>query len=327
MIGLSHDAKESIHGYIHEVEAAENRLLELASQPQNLNNGWIEALEIKAYVLAKRKQFDSAIFYLERALQSTNNVRIRESLAALYLDVSMTRKENKAIDSSDYYEIANRKIKKLPSQSLVRWDLSKHMNQLNIEELTKSEPDLIELKRLLLEFESIQEKRNIRETTRDEFIRIVVSVIGESKRVLDASINYIKEVVYCKSSNKSRMCYYPSPTALKNRLPNATPETQMDDLFDKVYKLPGFKRKFPTLFTYLVERQPSKNADYDWLQRIIDIRNTNEHQGLQVTLDSLEISFPYDEEKVELVRKMSKYAAEVRLFVGRCINDPKHTYV
>ena len=95
----------------------------------------------------------------------------------------------------------------------------------------------------------------------------------------------------------------------------------MSSLFEKVYKLPDFHSKLPDLFAYLVSRQPTKNPEYNWLQQFIDIRNTIEHGGLDVSEDMLEFNFPLDKQKAEFVRKISNYAAEVRLFVGESVKN------
>jgi hypothetical protein len=338
VIGLACEAKEDMHGYVREVEFAEHRLLELASKPKNLRNGEIEALELKSLVFEKWEQFDSAIFYLEKALQILqikDNVGIQLKLAKLYVKLSIARKENKAIASSRYSAKAFKKIDELP-RNHVKWELYKVMNKVEFEELTKSEPNLMELQRLRLDFENVEFDRQVRgtgaRTGRDEFIRIVMDVIGESKRVLDSSINHVKEKVYYKSSKDPPFCYYPAPTNLQKRFPKSLPERQMEQLFENVYKLPGIKTKIPGLLAYLVGKQPTMNPDYSWLQEIIDIRNTNEHEGLCVSRESLEISFPDDQGKADIVRKMSKYAAEVRLFVGARVkevvnNTTKHTSV
>jgi len=286
VINLAYSANENIYGYRDEVEYAEKRLLELAAKGQAKYP--IEAYKTKALVFAKREQFDNAIFCLEKALEIESSVDIQENLAQLYWNVAVARKEDKAIDAATYSAKAIKKIVDLPKGSRVKWELYNTVNRIEYNELTESEEDLKELRELRLEFEDIEMKRNVEGIDGDSFTRIVVNVIVESKRVLDASINHVRVKVYSKPSDKPPFCNYPSPITLQKN-PNYSPEEQMDKLFKNV--LPELRTKMPDLFNYLVDRQPTKNQSYSWLKDVFEIRNKNVHDVPCVSRELLEKIF------------------------------------
>lgn len=318
---------ESEYNSLYYVEKAEEMLLTYASQVLNKKHGTNgnvdeeqEALKLKSCIFEGRGHYQSAIFYLKKAqllaIAADENIVLNEErMIDLLLEAGRHPQANARLTIEAY-----EKLQKLEGTNAKKKLWLKYY-QIEVEKSMGGNENLKVLKDNRLKFEKCEHKIQKRlfdipnEEEEQESEKNILEVIRETKRVLDKAMNHIKCEIY---KNKGPNCYYPTHNTINNESGNTT-EEKMQLLIEKKYKFIDFKEKHPILFQFLIDEQSSAH----WLQKLIDLRNANEHEksGKAKKHEKSENSKEHEmndamkkhskEEKVELVRNGSDLASKV----------------
>ena len=296
------------------------------------------SLEVKGFVLQKKQHFQTAIFYLKKAINNPDpgwtesyKTTLKENLVETLIEASKENLPNylRAIPKQWAVE-AEKEIEKL-GDTPRKYDFKFKVVNINTKNLMVHE-ELQTLKKHRLDFEQVcldiikENLKNISSTLPEaEILKkeererketgLCLDIISESKRVLDRAMNVIKENVF-PSVKKHVSCYYPSPNAIASQS-GSDLSTKLKTYLESRLKLENFKTKLPDLFKFLLKKQPDPNKkqsdpdenEYVWLQGFFDIRNKLSHKvGAEKLLKE---KYPNREDRKNFVDQMSSYAAEV----------------
>ena len=313
----------------------QDRLLIYASQSEYMKEK--ERLAVKGHVQGKRGNIITSCFYLEEAVKLNDpetseeyESHLKENLAECMLHASqLVQPPYTQAMTQSYFDKAKELIAAL-GESERKYELEFDVAQLEINKLMKQVEDeqLKMLKKYLLDFEICRMKTNKQRLERVKKVRFSVSnednkdheikneekeeeeelekvldIITESRRILDRSMNNVKEKIFQKDPGSSPSCYYPTQKGFTLKVENSL-EQQMQHLLEKRFQLKGFRNRLPDLFNFLVKKQ-----EYKWLQDVIDIRNEREHTT--ESKDLLKKIFPTRDEQKTLVKQISQYSVEV----------------
>ena len=313
----------------------QDRLLIYASQSEYMKEK--ERLAVKGHVQGKRGNIITSCFYLEEAVKLNDpetseeyESHLKENLAECMLHASqLVQPPYTQAMTQSYFDKAKELIAAL-GESERKYELEFDVAQLEINKLIKQVEDeqLKMLKKYLLDFEICRMKTNKQRLERVKKVRFSVSnednkdheikneekeeeeelekvldIITESRRILDRSMNNVKEKIFQKDPGSSPSCYYPTQKGFTLKVENSL-EQQMQHLLEKRFQLKGFRNRLPDLFNFLVKKQ-----EYKWLQDVIDIRNEREHTT--ESKDLLKKIFPTRDEQKTLVKQISQYSVEV----------------
>ena len=314
----------------------QDRLLIYASQGQYMKEK--ECLAVKGHVQGKRGNIITSCFYLEEAVKLNDpetseeyERHLKENLAECMLCASQLKLSPYTQAMTQiYFDKAKSVIADL-AESERKYELQFDVAQLEINELMGPVEDdqLKMLKKYLMHFEicrmktnkqrlervkkvrfsvsnednTDQEKKKEEKEEEEEELEKVLDVITESRRILDRSMNIVKEQIFQKEPGLPPSCYYPTPKSFTLNVNNSL-EQQMQHLLEKRFQLTDFRNRLPNLFNFLVKKQ-----EYKWLQDVIHIRNEREHTT--ESKDLLKKTFPTREEQKSLVNQISQYSVEI----------------
>ena len=142
VIDHAHEAKEDIYGKMLNIQKSQDRLLFLASDLQE--KGQIsESLKLKSKVFASRKCYDSAIYYLQKAKETTEDddvsIELQETQVQYHFRSFLFKKNYEYFKSSkSETKLLMDKIMELPDSSNVKWEiLTNKIRQDNHQQLGK----------------------------------------------------------------------------------------------------------------------------------------------------------------------------------------------
>ena len=296
------------------------------------------SLEVKGFILQKKQHFQTAIFYLKKAINNPDpdwtesyKTTLKENLVETLIEASKESLSNylRAIPEQWAVE-AEKEIEKLDDTPR-KYDFKFKIVNISTNKLMVHE-ELQTLKKHRLNFEQIwldimkQNLQNINSTLpeaevlkKEERERnetdICLDIVSESKRVLDRAMNVMKDNVF-PSVKKAVPCFYPSPNAIASQS-GSDLSTKLKTFLESRLQLEKFETKLPDLFKFLLKKQPDLNKkpcdldknEYVWLQGFSDIRNKLSHKvGAEQLLKKM---YPNREDRKNFVDEMSLYAAEV----------------
>ena len=318
------------------VDKSQATLLRYASGPRFSEPN---SLELKGFVLQKKKNFQAAIFCLKKAINNPDpgwtesyKTTLKENLVETLIEASKENLSNypRAIPKQWAVE-AEKEIANL-GDTPRKYDFKFKVATIYTNELMVHEK-LQTLKKYRLNFEQVyldimkESLKNInsclpeaeilkkQEREKQEEIGLCLDIVSESKRVLDRAINVIKDNVF-PSVKKTVSCYYPSPKAIDSQS-GSDLSTKLKTFLESRLQLENFKTKLPDLFKFLLKKQPDLNKkqsdldknEYVWLQGFFHIRNELSHKvGAEKLLKEM---YPNPEDRKYFVDQMSLYAAEV----------------
>ena len=314
----------------------QDRLLIYASKGQYMKEN--ECLAVKAHVQGKRGNIITSCFYLEKAVKLNDpetsgeyERHLKENLAKRLLHASqLVQPPYTQAMTQIYFDEAKKMIAAL-AEAERKYELEFDVAQLEINKLMRQGEDeqLKMLEKYLMDFEICRMKTNKQRLERvkkvkfsvcnednkdqeikkeekeeeEEELEKVLDIITESRRILDRSINIVKEKIFQKVPGSPPFCYYPTRKSFKLNVENSL-EQQMQHLLEERFQLNDFRNRLPDLFNFLVKKQ-----DYKWLQDVIDIRNEREH--FTESKDLLKKIFPTRDEQKILVNEISQYSVEI----------------
>ena len=314
----------------------QDRLLIYASKGQYMKEN--ECLAVKAHVQGKRGNIITSCFYLEKAVKLNDpetsgeyERHLKENLAKRMLHASqLVQPPYTQAMTQIYFDEAKKMIAAL-AEAERKYELEFDVAQLEINKLMRQGEDeqLKMLEKYLMDFEICRMKTNKQRLERvkkvkfsvsnednkdqeikkeekeeeEEELEKVLDIITESRRILDRSINIVKEKIFQKVPGSRPFCYYPTRKSFKLNVENSL-EQQMQHLLEERFQLNDFRNRLPDLFNFLVKKQ-----DYKWLQDVIDIRNEREH--FTESKDLLKKIFPTRDEQKILVNEISQYSVEI----------------
>ena len=317
------------------VDKSQATLLRYASGPRFSEPN---SLEVKGFVLQKKQHFQTAIFYLKKAINNPDpgwtesyKTTLKENLVETLIEASKENLSNylRAIPKQWAVE-AEKEIANL-GDTPRKYDFKFKVVTIYTNELMVHE-ELQGLKKYRLDFEQVyldimkESLKNInsylpgaeifkKQEREKKETGLCLDIISESKRVLDRAMNVIKDKVF-PSVKKAVSCHYPSPNAIDSQS-GSDLSTKLKTYLERRLQLEKFKTKLPNLFKFLLRRQPDLNIkqsdpdknEYVWLQGFFDIRNKLSHKvGAEQLLKEI---YPNREDRKYFVDQMSLYAAEV----------------
>ena len=295
------------------------------------------SLEVKGFVLQKKQYFQTAIFYLKKAINNPDpewpesyKTTLKENLVETLIEASKENRSNylcaiaeellveaeKEIenlgDTPKKYDFKFKVVNIITNKLMVHEELQTlKRHRLNFEKvyLDIIKQNLKNINSTLPEAEILKEEREKEETG------LCLDIFSESKRVLDRAMNVLKDNVF-SSVKRSVPCYYPTPKAIDSQS-GSDLSTKLKLFLESRLKLENFETKLPDLFKFLLKKQPATDKiqshpgknEYIWLQGFFDIRNELSHKvGYGQLLNQM---YPNRENRKDIVDKMSRYAAEV----------------
>ena len=296
------------------------------------------SLELKGFVLQKKKNFQAAIFCLKKAINNPDpgwtesyKTTLKENLVETLIEASKENLSNypRAIRKQWAVE-AEKEIANL-GDTPRKYDFKFKVATIYTNELMVHE-ELQTLKKRRLNFEQVyldimkESLKNInsclpeaeilkKQEREKQEAGLCLDIVSESKRVLDRAINVIKDNVF-PFVKKTVPCYYPSPKAIDSQS-GSDLSTKLKTYLERRLQLENFKTKLPDLFKFLLKKQPDLNKkqsdpdknEYVWLQGFFHIRNELSHKvGAEQPLKEM---YPNPEDRKYFVDQMSLYAAEV----------------
>ena len=285
------------------VTFAQNRLLEIAS---NLSDKE-KCFKMKSDVFKQRGNFNSAIFYLQKALsESQENQKLSSfqlfemRVEEIYLSINLIRKKREySLEDGDVTTAVKEKIDALdtdPRHAKTRAELEFAFQELSIEKLfnDKDMEHVGDLRRSRLGFEE-----NLKVGNQDQSLDdAIFDVCHDSKVVLERCMRYIRENVF---PDGKEFTYYPKHLSDSD-------QTKLDTVLDKI-GWHNFSSTLPSLVDFLVDRlDDAKHPD---LQKFVKIRNKGEHDFKANQIQILRQHCPDKEDRIRLARSASCYAVEV----------------
>lgn len=283
------------------VDQAQNRLLKIASKSDKA-----ECFKTKSDVFKQRGNFDSAIFYLQKALsESQENQQLSSfqlfemRVEEIQLFINLIRKKREySLDDGDVTTAVREKIDALdtdPRHANKRAQLEFAFQELSIEKLfnDKDMEHVGDLRRSRLAFEENLKVKNQDQSLDDA----IFDVCHDSKVVLERCMRYIRENVF---PDGKEVTYYP------NYLSDLD-QTKLDTVLEKI-GWNNFSSTLPSLVDFLVDRLD--NAKYPDL-KFVKIRNKGEHDFKAKQIQILWQHCPDKEDRIRLARFASRYAVEV----------------
>ena len=285
------------------VNQAQNRLLEIAAKLDNK----ADCYKMKSDVFKQRKHFDSAIFYLQKAINELgfNQVssfqlfQLKVEEIQLYIALVKKKREYLLDDGEVTMGIVRSKIDDLatdPRRSDERAQLEFDYQKLSIEKLfnDKDREHIGELRESRLVFEE-KLKVEIPEKLLDDAI---AEVCHDSKVVLERCMRYIRDKVYPDGKD---FIYYPKHLTDLD-------EQKLDLVLGKI-GWSNFSSNLPSLANFLVDRLD--NGRHPYLLQFADVRNKGEHDFKSNQIQVLRQHCPDKESRIRLARYASCYAVEV----------------
>ena len=315
------------------IRRSQHELLEYASEGQLLDP---DLLELKGFIQCKKRNFHSAIFYLEKAIENPGpnwskafKVSLKEDLVMTLLEASkLILPLYLSAAPQQWFNKAKKMIEKLP-ETQRKCTIEFEAVKTSTYKLMGHDKQLKRLRDYRLKFEQVrmdinkqnlqiihlplsEEERSEQEEREKREVDRFFEVISESRCVLDRGMDLIKNEFFATPNTSARSnapCYYPFPRRLKAGNKKCLSE-QMEHYLDDRIKLNQFKNKLPDLFEFLVEKQPELGTDeYEWLQDFVDITNDFMHKHNYDKMLEQKFSSRTDREK--FLDQVSTYAAEV----------------
>lgn len=290
------------------VDQAQNRLLEIATKLDDKT----ECYRKKSDVFKQRGHFDSAIFYLEKALlevRSQENQRMdqvfemRVEEIQLYINLIRKKRKYSLNDSEVTMGIVRGKIYSLnvdPNKMGKKAELEFDFQKLSIEKLfdDNDKEHVGELWESRLAFEE-----KLKDGVQDEqsLENSIFNVCHDSKVVLERCMQYIRDNVF---PDGKKFIYYPK---------HCDSDQERLDLYVKEKGWHNGEKDFssilPSLATFLVDRLDSTR--YPQLLQFIEVRNKGEHDLKAKQIKVLWKHCSDKESRIRLARDASCYAVEV----------------
>ena len=315
------------------VGLAQDRLLEIASLDSTVNS-----YEIKSDVFKQRGHFDSAIFYLQKAIQESKKNQLSSSQvfelqveeARIFLNL-IRKKRDYHLDDNATMAMAREKIDNLDepdsNSKEEKAKLELEFQRLSIEKLFTDDVDHFDYvgdlrkSRLTLE-EKVKESKVKECFIQDNLREAVFPVFHDSKVVLERCMRYIRENVF---PNGKEFIYYPTKLSDLDRSNLDSYLRKIGWYHDREKSDSGIERSFssilPALADFLVERLD--NEKYPELLQFVEVRNKGEHDYKTNQIRILRQHFPETEQQIELARDACCYAVEVWKFIKIEVDDYK----